>query len=201
MLGLLFKFGLVLRHNGVKFRKGCIAFTVESVDLIGTFDAPAGRIALQGTNVAIQGSLSARQLALRAESGPDAASAMDASLDAKDVSTGTDRRSLARAVSATLKGTRAAHRVDFSAAMTANQSLRATFDGGLDSRAKSPQWSGNVQSLVVSGPTAFALSAPASLLVSEQRVELGEATLKAEFGEAHLAMTRWTALRRLPASA
>jgi translocation and assembly module TamB len=163
--------------------------------LIGTFGAPAGRLTLKGTNLALPAEVFAKELALRAEVGAEAASPMDASLDAREVAIGKDRRSLAHSMSAQLKGTRASHRIDVAAAMTANQSFKAALEGGLDSRAKSPEWRGTLQALTVTGPTAFTLAAPASLAVAAQRVELGEATIRAEWGEAHLAVTRWTPQR------
>jgi len=191
---------LVLRSSNLSVIAKPFGWPVSgSVDadahLIGTFAAPAGRISLKGTNLALPASVFAKELTLRAEVGAEPSSPMDAALEAKGVVSGKDKTTLAQSMSATLKGARAAHRIDVAAAMTTNQALKAALQGGLDSRAKSPEWRGSVESLAVSGPAAFTLAAPASLAVAAQQVELGDATIKAEWGEAHLAVTRWTPQR------
>ena len=163
--------------------------------LIGTFAAPAGRIALKGTNLVLPGGLHAKELALRAEAGAEPTSPMDATLEASGVAVGKERTLLAQTLMGTLKGTRAAHRLDVDAVMMRNQTLKAALQGGLETRARSPDWRGTLQSLAVSGPAAFSLAAPAPLVLSAQRVELGEASVRAEWGEAHLAVTRWTPQR------
>ena len=163
--------------------------------LIGTFAAPAGRVALKGVNLALPAGILAKELALRAEVGAEASSPMDASLEAKAVAVGKERTTLAQSMTATLKGTRASHRLDVDAVMTRNQSLKAALQGGLETRARSPEWRGSLQSLAVTGPAAFTLAAPASLVLAAGRVELGEAAVTAEWGEAHLAVTRWTPQR------
>ena len=58
--------------------------------------------------------------------------------------------------------------------------------------ARLPEWRGRLESLSTTGLTDFALSAPAALVVSAERVELGEAVFSGEPGEVRLAVTRWT---------
>src|SRR6185369_2261585 len=91
-----------------------------------------------------------------------------------------------------LKGTRNAHRLEVEATMRQDAKLRAVFEGGLDPKARAPEWSGRVESLALTGRGAFTLARPATLAASADRIELGEALLKGEWGEAHFILTRWT---------
>lgn len=162
--------------------------------LTGTFAQPAGRVNLSGANLALPSNVFVREVTLRGEAGTDPASRIEASLQASGVAVGGERppTPLAETLAATLAGTRAAHRFTLEALMTKDQRLTATLEGGLDPRAKGPAWSGQVQSVALTGPSAFALQAPAPLAFSARRVELGDARLKGEWGEARLAATRWT---------
>lgn len=162
--------------------------------LTGTFQAPAGRVNLKGANLALPSNVYVRELTLRGEAGTEPSSPVDATLQAKGIAVGKENppRPVAQSVNATLKGTRVAHRLDVDAVLTRNSTLRAGLQGGLDGRARELTWSGRVESFALAGQGAFALTAPATLSASASRVELGDALLKSEFGEAHLAVTRWT---------
>ncbi len=160
----------------------------------GTFGAPAGRIELTGANLVLPSNVYVRELALRAEAGVDPSSRIEAKLDARGVAIGTERppTPLAETFSATMAGTRAAHRVTLDALLAKDQRLAAALEGGIDARAKALAWSGQLQSVALTGPAAFTLLAPAPLALAADRVELGDARLKGEWGEARLAVTRWT---------
>jgi translocation and assembly module TamB len=165
-----------------------------SARLTGTFQSPAGRIELTGANLVFPSNVYVHELALRAEAGTEPDSPIDASVQAKGVAIGKDTppTPLAETASATLKGTRAAHRFEFDAKMARDTTVKAALQGGLDPRAKSLSWNGRLESLAMTGRGAFALTAPASLTLAANRVELGDALLKGEWGEARLALTRWT---------
>jgi len=102
---------------------------------------------------------------------------MRARLEAKGIAHGRapQQRAIAEVVSASAEGTRAAHRIQLNATLTRTQALAARLQGGLDDRAV--DWRGSIESFALTGQSAFALAAPASLAVSAKRVELGDASL------------------------
>src|SRR5205814_4339052 len=51
---------------------------------------------------------------------------------------------------------------------------------------------GRIESMALLGQGAFALQAPAAVRVGVGRFELGDAQLRGDWGEVHLAATRWT---------
>ena len=162
--------------------------------LTGTFQSPAGRIALTGANLTLPSNVYVRELTARAEAGVEPDSPVDASVQAKGVSIGKDRppTPLAESATATLKGTRLAHRLEIAADLPRDNAVRAVLQGGLDPRPKAIAWDGRIESLALTGRGAFTLTVPAPLSVSAARVELGEAHLKGEWGESRLVVTRWT---------
>ena len=162
--------------------------------LTGTFQSPAGRLSLAGANLALPSNVFVRELVARAEAGVEPDSPIDANVQAKGVAIGADNppTPLAEQATVTVKGTRLAHRLEVAAQMPRQANVRATLAGGLDARAKAPTWNGRIESLAMTGRGAFTLTAPATLSVSASRVELGDAMLKGEWGEAHFLVTRWT---------
>lgn len=162
--------------------------------LTGTFASPAGRVAFTGANLVLPSNVFVREIDARVEAGVEAGSPIDGTVRASGVAIGEERppTPLAQTLQATLKGTRAAHRLEASATMRRDTDVRAVLSGGLDSRAASPAWTGRLESLAMTGRGAFALADPATLAVSASRVELGPATLRGEWGEARLDVTRWT---------
>ena len=162
--------------------------------LTGTFAAPAGRLSLAGKNLALPSDVFVQELDARVEAGTEAQSPIDATVSAKGLAIGEDRppTTLAQTATVSVKGTRGEHRIDLAAKMTRDNEVKLALQGGLDPKAKTPAWSGRVASLSMTGRGAFALTAPATLAVAADRVELGDARLKGDWGEAHLATTRWT---------
>lgn len=162
--------------------------------LTGTIQAPAGRLSMKAANLALPGDVSLREAALRGEAGAAPDSPIDVALDVKDLVIRREASSthFADSIAARLKGTRAQHRLEVTAAMTKESTARVALAGGLEATAKAPSWSGRIESLAMQGPGAFALQQPASLVASAQRVEVGEAMLKGDWGRATFATTRWT---------
>jgi translocation and assembly module TamB len=95
-------------------------------------------------------------------------------------------------INATLAGTGPAHRLDIQAKLLGDSALRVAFEGGLDRKAGVVAWNGRLETLALAGRGAFVLAAPVALSASRERVEMGEAALKGEWGEARLATLRWT---------
>lgn len=162
--------------------------------LTGTLRSPAGRVTLTGADLALPSDVYVREVSLEGEAGVEPDSPIDATLRTRGLAVGKDKppQPLADAATVTLRGTRVAHRLELDAAMTKESSVKMRLQGGLDPRAPSLAWNGRVESLALTGPGAFALQAPAPLQVSAQRIELGDASLRGEWGEAHLVVTRWT---------
>jgi translocation and assembly module TamB len=160
--------------------------------LSGTFKSPAGRISMTGAGLALPSGVRVRSLTARAEAGVEPDSPVDARVQASGLALDQESppRTLAQSVDARVKGTRVAHRLEIDATLSRDNALRAVFQGGLDSRALA--WSGRIESLALTGRGAFTLAAPATLNASAERAELGEATLRGEWGEARLDVTRWT---------
>ena len=102
--------------------------------------------------------------------------------------------SMARAdeLKATLAGTGPAHRLDIQAKLAGDSALRLAFEGGIDRKSKAVAWNGRLETLALAGRGAFALGAPAPLSLSSERVEMGAATLKGEWGEVRFATLLWT---------
>jgi translocation and assembly module TamB len=165
-----------------------------TASLSGTFQSPAGRVALTGANLALPSDVFVRELTLRLQAGVEAESPVEGSLQARGLAIGKDvaPTAIADTLAATLHGTRIAHRLELDAAMARDTSVRGVFQGGLDPKSASLAWSGRVESFSMTGRGAFALAAPALLAASASRVELGDATLRGDWGEVHLATTRWT---------
>jgi translocation and assembly module TamB len=163
--------------------------------LTGTLRAPAGRIELTGANLRLPGGVSLRELQLRGEAGSEPQSPIDVDVNAKGVvlSAEDPPTPFADAVQATLKGTRAAHRLEAEAQMTREIALRVALQGGLDPREKTPAWNGRIENLGMTGRGAtFSQVAPTPLFASAARVEMGDLWLKGEWGEARMAMVKWT---------
>ena len=162
--------------------------------LTGTFASPAGSVTLKGSNLVLPTNLTVRELALRAEAGAEPQSPIDAAIQAAGIAITTEEPAVrfAEKLDATLKGTRLDHRLAASASMTRDNTLRIALAGGLDERARDLSWKGRVEELAMTGRGAFSLASPASLEASASRIELGDATLRGEWGEARMQVARWT---------
>ena len=162
--------------------------------LRGTFQAPAGHIALHAANLVLPSNVAVHDLVAKGEAGVAADSRIALDVTAQGIRYGKENPPppFAESVTASLQGTRADHRLDVTAVMTKETTAKVGLQGGLDPRAKELAWRGRVTTLAMTGRGAFALQGPASLVASADRVELGDARLKGEWGEAHFETTRWT---------
>lgn len=100
---------------------------------------------------------------------------------------------LPRAGTASLgvEGSGARHRATLDASFPESR-LKMLLQGGLDAKSAKVAWRGTVEASDLSGPNPVKLVAPAALVVSRDVVELGEAVLRSDLGDARLALTRWT---------
>src|SRR5207237_2301229 len=105
--------------------------------LTGTWRSPAGRVTLDGTNLALPSNVYVRSVALRAEAGADPDSPIVAALEAQGVALGkeTPPTSFAERITGSIKGTRAEHRLEVETAMTREATLRLAMQGGIDARS------------------------------------------------------------------
>ncbi|MFZ3321757.1 MAG: translocation/assembly module TamB domain-containing protein [Usitatibacter sp.] len=95
------------------------------------------------------------------------------------------------AAKVTLDGTREAHRLEATVKRDSAVTVHVAVQGGVAQKAGTIGWNGRVDAFSVTGPGAFALAAPATLTLSRDSAELGDARLRGEWGEAHLEVTRW----------
>jgi len=162
--------------------------------LTGTLASPAGSVNLTGTNLGLPSNVYVKDVALRASAGAEPDSPVDATLQAHGVASGkeTPPTALAQSLDASVKGTRLAHRLEAQAVMSSDSTLSLALKGGTPARGPALAWSGTVESLSMTGRGAFALASPARLDISRDRVELGDAVLRGNWGEARLQTTRWT---------
>ena len=162
--------------------------------LTGTFQAPAGRIQLAGGDLSLPSQTRVAQLSLDAQAGVDPASPIHASLQAQGIvrGTGANASTLAQSLRAALDGTRARHKLDLDVAMTKDSTFHATLEGGEQRTGRKEAWAGQLTAFGITGPGSFSLQSPAPLYLAADRVELGDAPLRGEWGEARLALTRWT---------
>jgi translocation and assembly module TamB len=162
--------------------------------LTGTFAAPGGQFDVNAANLSLPGGFYMAALGARGEIATEANGKVDATIDARGIThrTGEAVRPLAEKATLALQGTRSVHALTLAATVTKDSDLRLALQGGLDPRAPRLLWQGNIASLALTGPSAFQLARPASLVLAADRVELGDATLKGDWGEARFAVTRWT---------
>ncbi|HXZ49975.1 MAG TPA: translocation/assembly module TamB domain-containing protein [Usitatibacter sp.] len=158
--------------------------------LAGTFEDAALRLTVDASKLALPGGVRVRDATLRLQAGSSPASPVDATLVAHGLALGAAPAPIAEELRAVLQGTRAANSLRLDARASAKSALSAVLRGSLDPQAIA--WNGRVESLELTGRGAFSLAAPATLAASPDRVELGEALLRGEWGEARLAATRWT---------
>jgi translocation and assembly module TamB len=162
--------------------------------LTGTFRSPAGEVSITGTNLALPSNVYARELSVQGRAGVEADSPIEARVQATGVAMGTENppTPLAERATAVLKGTRREHRLEVTADLTRDSHLATTLAGGIDLAAKPVAWTGRIESMALQGQGAFALQAPAAVSVGAGRFELGDAQLRGDWGDVHLAATRWT---------
>lgn len=158
----------------------------------GTFAALSGRAALDAKDLVLPGGTRVAALVARVELGAGEAGAASGQADLRGYSQGKDGKAIVERAAIAIKGTRLAHEIRVEADFADDLRARGLLDGGLVAGARLPQWRGRLESLALSGRADFALAAPAALVVSAERVELGEARFAGEPGEVRFAAVRWT---------
>ncbi|QJR16813.1 translocation/assembly module TamB domain-containing protein [Usitatibacter palustris] len=182
-------------------------------NLTGTFAAPAGKFNANGTKLVLPGGISIATATARLELGTEAESRLDGAIEitnlVRKVAGGTDL--LATRATVTTTGSRANQRTTLDAALPAELAreglvpaaaanaragrLRLVLQGGLDEKGAAPSWKGRIESGSLTGTNPISLTAPATLSVARDLVELGDVSLKGDYGEARLELTRWTPTR------
>ena len=180
----------------------------------GTFASPAGKVNATAAKLELPGGISLATATARVEVGAEADSRVDGAIEV----TGLTRRVaaappelLASRAQATITGTRSQHRATLDATLPPERAieglltatstpardrrLRVTLQGGLEAKAATPTWKGRIESASVTGSNPVSLAAPATLTLARDLVEIGDARLKGDYGDAHLALTRWTPAR------
>lgn len=177
--------------------------------LTGTFAAPAGRLAFTGEKLRVPGGVGMATARGNIEVGTAAGSPVTASVQATQVTRRKDAvvEPVAERLSIAANGTRAQHRIAVQALLSPDRGspiaalsketrpLDVVLQGGLVERAATPTWKGEVQSFQLAPPDGVVLVAAAPLTVSRSLVELGDATIKGNWGAARFALTRWTPAR------
>ena len=163
-----------------------------SARLSGAFAALAGSASVEAKDLVLPGALRVASVTGRAELGPGESGVAQARVELRGLSGAGDAKAVLERASAAIKGTRGAHEIRLDAVFAENASVRALLEGGVAPGARLPEWRGRLASLETAGRAAFALAAPAALVVSADRIELGEARFAGEPGDVRLAVTRWT---------
>jgi translocation and assembly module TamB len=165
-----------------------------SARVTGTFDDPAGRISLTADNLALPSDITVRALSLELEAGTHPTSPVAVRLNAQSIARGAPppATTLAQSVRLSVDGTRLEHRARLDVAINKDSTFHAALHGGEQRSAKTVAWNGTLEEFGITGPGSFTLAGPAPLYAGAERVELGAADLKGEWGEAKLDLTRWT---------
>ena len=158
----------------------------------GAWDALAGTVSLDAANLRLPGEVRVASAQARFAVGAGADAAANGRLAIRSVALRGAAKPVVEEATLAIAGTRGRHEARLEARLADGNAVRALLDGGLAAGDRLPEWRGRVEALELTGQAAFALAAPAPLLVSAGRVELGEALLGGEPGEIRLQQTRWT---------
>jgi translocation and assembly module TamB len=158
----------------------------------GEFRALSGRAAFEAANLVLPGAIRVAAITGKVELGAGDSGVANGQFALHGLVRRDEKKASVDRAAVTLKGTRAAHEIRLEADLPEKLAVRALLDGGVMAGARLPEWRGRLESLETSGLTAFALAAPATLVVGADRVELGAATFAGEPGSVQLAVTRWT---------
>ncbi|MCM2329591.1 MAG: hypothetical protein NDI88_17070, partial [Lysobacter sp.] len=158
----------------------------------GEFASLSGEVTVEAKRLALPGGVRVAAVSGRVALGAGDAGAANGQVLVTGVTRNGEKAPFIEQASATIKGTRLAHEIRLEARFPEAFTAQALLDGGLVAGARTPAWRGRLESLATTGIAQFALSAPAALFVSAERVELGEAFFSGEPGEMRLLVTRWT---------
>lgn len=160
--------------------------------LSGTFTALSGRATFEAKNLALPGAIRVAAATGHVELGSGEAGAANGQVELRALSRYADKTATIERASFSIKGTRSSHEIRLMADFPDQSSAQALFDGGIVPGARLPEWRGRLESLGTTGRADFALVAPAMLVLSADRIELGEASFAGDPGVVRLALTRWT---------
>jgi translocation and assembly module TamB len=158
----------------------------------GAFAALSGQASFDAASFALPGDLRVAAASGRVELGAGDAGVANGRVSLQGLARRGEKAALVERASVAIEGTRLAHGMRLAATFPGETTAQAVLRGGIVPGARLPEWRGRLESLSTTGLTDFALSAPATLVVSAGRVELGEARFAGEPGEIRLAATRWT---------
>ena len=175
--------------------------------LTGTYAAPGGTARAKGEKLRVPGGVGFETLAIRMDIAGDASGKAEGAFDATNVTHATKigAEVVAKAVNATLAGTRSRHRLSLQATLPAEMAPLAlptdapreprfsiVLAGGLVDKAAKMAWAGSIESASLTGHNAMQLAAPAPLTLARDRIEMGDALFKGDLGDARFAVTRWS---------
>ena len=160
--------------------------------IAGTLTALSGRATFDAKDLTLPGAIRVAAVTGRVELGSGDAGAANAQVDLRGLARRAQKVATVERASLAVKGTRRSHEARVEAYFQDKSSLRALLDGGVVPGARLPEWHGRLESFATTGRVGLALSAPATLVVSANRIELGEALFAGEPGEMRLAVTRWS---------
>lgn len=158
----------------------------------GAFAALSGRASLAAKDLALPSALRVASATANVELGAGDDGAANGRVELAGIGRPGAKAAIVERASLAIKGTRGSHEIRVESDFPDKSSIRGLLDGGVVAGAKLPEWRGRLESLETAGRAAFALAAPARLVVSTDRIELGEASFAGEPGTVHLATTRWT---------
>lgn len=158
----------------------------------GAFAALSGRATFDAKDLALPGGIRVAAVTGRMALGSGDAGEASARVDMRRLTRGVERTVTVERASLDLQGTRRSHEIRVEADFPGKSTLRASLFGGVAPGTRLAEWRGRLESLAMAGRTSLALAAPAALVVSAERIELGEALFAGEPGELRLALTRWT---------
>ncbi len=157
--------------------------------LEGTLAEPSGRATFNARKLSMSDGIRIELLASEAELAAGRAGVIRATASLAGLSrAGTP---LVERADLALDGSRASHRASLDARFPGNRSSRVAVAGALGEAKGEPEWRGTVGTFDVQVATPVSLVAPAPLVISRQLIELKDATLRGEAGEAQLLLTRW----------
>lgn len=157
--------------------------------LEGTLAEPSGRATLKARKLAMADGIRIEALESEAELAAGRAGVIRATASLTGLSRGG--MALVERAGLSLDGSRDSHRASLEARFPGNRSSRIAVAGALGEAQGQPEWRGTVGTFDVEVATPVSLVAPAPLVISRQMVELKDATLRGEAGEAQLLLTRW----------
>lgn len=161
--------------------------------LEGTIASPSGRASVRAGDLALPGGVRLASLDAKLALGAAADSPITGDVTIAGLRDAASKEQFVPKAVLALRGTRAAHDLRVEAELPEASGVRVLLSGALLAPANaSPEWRGRLESLEATGRFPATLAAPATLLVSASRFELGETRVAGDWGNVDLTTTRWT---------